>query len=681
MNRKTDLNNFIVEDGQYLRRWDVSAPLFDHFFILGPESFDPTCKPSCLFSYPNNEAQIKCQNENEISKLQLEVKIKQDIDKLTQFFFPDGIHFVENDKSHITFSKQPKPYDNIIFIKSEGSTPHYYYGIRFRCSPYTRPSALLSNDFLQFFNNEKDKNNDFIECEKLTYLTNMKIHFEKEIISYCESRCCPTCLFAYVFETQHPFIELFYNLIHQIAFLETYEKSKSCNLDKFLRSCFIQKPEDIKNQYKNDDDFIIVNKIDGSKQSNAFDCIISMKEFDSNESTKNEESNVCLQQNNSIRDDVIISDNNSIEEDMVLSNEVLDILCLEKAFDSHNNFLKTLLANKIFTSVGEKAIIHTGDPSCSKFLWQIPSIFQSCRNMIIYGIVPLLEWISLNDFIRILSLLFLEVSVIVIGTNIESIVRVVTAFPHIVFPFAWSFPIMTIIPDSFVDILGSPIPFIAGVFLNEACIKKICNLDDFNDILVIDMENQIIKWPKMKYPIIASENEYINSLSKYCKTTKHIPISKSLRLNNISKSDIVIVPNQVQKKKKINFELNYIFNKFKSLSIIQKCIHHQKNEIKDDLFFNLDRIDDIVDSILNTTQNVFVSKILPAMVTRVIIDDNGKKEIGSMLINELYYMQFSDKEKSFPFLDFFMKTQMFVSYREHECKLKTDFESGLQNYI
>ena len=69
------------------------------------------------------------------------------------------------------------------------------------------------------------------------------------------------------------------------------------------------------------------------------------------------------------------------------------------------------------------------------------------------------------------------------------------------------------------------------------------------------------------------------------------------------------------------------------------------------------------------------------MVTSVIIDDNGKKEIGSMLINELYYMQFSDKEKSFPFLDFFMKTQMFVSYREHECKLKTDFESGLQNYI
>ena len=258
---------------------------------------------------------------------------------------------------------------------------------------------------------------------------------------------------------------------------------------------------------------------------------------------------------------------------------------------------------------------------------------------------------------------------IVIGKNIESIVRVVSAFPHIVYPFAWMFPIMTIIPDSLMDILDSPIPFIAGVFLSEKNMKKVVNLYSFDDSLIIDMENHIIKWPRIQYPRISYANEYIYSLQKFCTANKHNNY-ENLYSNSIS--DFIIISNEVQKKKNSKSYINEIVNKVKKMNFI-----HRSHDVLRDLFFNLSKIDDIVESILNITHKVFISKILPSIVTRVKVSDDGENEIGSMLVDELYCTQFSDKEKNLPFLKFFMKTQMFISYKEEACKSRTDQEAGI----
>ena len=74
---------------------------------------------------------------------------------------------------------------------------------------------------------------------------------------------------------------------------------------------------------------------------------------------------------------------------------------------------------------------------------------------------------------------------------------------------------------------------------------------------------------------------------------------------------------------------------------------------------------------------MFASKIQPSIVTRVNrdeIDSNGSQAIGSMLVDELYLSQFYDIKNDHPFVLEFMQTQMFLTYRQMACRMKSDDE-------
>lgn len=656
MKNITDFNNkFIVEDGRYLKRWDASSPLFDNFYILGPDQFDPNCKPRCLFWFSKKAQQKETnnsllnQNQNNEIESNLEEKSNQEVDQLTQFFFPDGIHYCENDQDYLfisckeLFSKEPKVYDHIIFIKNDGSVPHYYFVIRFQCSPFTRPPVLNKSII-----DESKKDRNLIE--------DMNENIEEEMIHFSNMKTCPTCLFSYVFETQHPFFEFYFNLIHQITHMEALEKLKDKNYQILLNNLIAQRYQSrvIHSQACDDDDnddFIIVNKIDSYKTK---DTIISIQDKSHNVIV---EKNIKEADNESFIEDLNCYKSNSLNISWPIISSV-----------ARSHFLGSLLKNEIFQSIGKNVTIQTGLSLFSKFSWRVPTRFQSCCSLIHYGIIPLFDWITLTDFIRILSLLFLEVSVIVTGNELESIVRVVTSLQHIVFPFAWMFPTMTIVPDSFTDVLNSPLPFIAGVTLNEKNIKSITNLDDFDEILIIDIENQTIKWPKKQYPNIACQSEYINTLRKYCTPLR----PAKLKRKSNSSSDVIVIQNENSKNKKWQFSICDFFQKVKNMSIIQKINHTSVDNENTELFFDSNKINDIVNSVLIINQNVFASKVNPSIVTRLNNEENGEIEAGSMMVDELYFIQFSNEAKSWLFIELFMKTQMFISYREQACKSKTE---------
>lgn len=108
---------------------------------------------------------------------------------------------------------------------------------------------------------------------------------------------------------------------------------------------------------------------------------------------------------------------------------------------------------------------------------------------------------------------------------------------------------------------------------------------------------------------------------------------------------------------------NNPFNKFKALHKSDKS-----------LYFELDKIEDVVNCIFELNQAVFSSKVYPSIVTNIQNKDNVCKVVGSMMVDELFVRQFDDYKSDFPFIEEFMQAQMLVSFREQACRERTDEE-------
>lgn len=534
MNIKSNLNNFIAEDCDYFQRWDEAAKIFDNFYILGPENFKSPSNPVCLFQYPitfqrkNHEINSESPSNEEITGSQAnspscrnmtnqelksaikewEVIINTDGDKISQFIFPDGIQYIENDVNYLstdfslvdTFSKPPKIQDHIIFIKSDGSIPHYFFCLRFRSSPFSRPSAfsLLKTVLTSKKTNKganKQEFNGFNQDEIEYYMSKMEDEFEKEMIYFKTLKKCPTCLFAFIFETQHPCHELYFNLIELITRLEASKRTVAANLHRILSSYSLPHRESgviiVGNEEeKNDsDDFILIEKIENNSSQHHVDCIISIK--DSRESIQSESSNsqdtnenedkinlnkedvtsdnesqikvnkidkndsedkINLNREDITSDNVNKIDKNDSEdqikvdreditsysedkinldrEDNINDNEdkinvnktdkndsgdqckvnridkyvSFDCLWPANAFKARDDFLSSLYKSSKFPSVGEQITFKAGSSALSKFVWTRPTTMQSCVGLCVYGIEPLLEWITADDLVRILTL-------------------------------------------------------------------------------------------------------------------------------------------------------------------------------------------------------------------------------------------------------------------------------------
>ncbi|KAK8880393.1 hypothetical protein M9Y10_003065 [Tritrichomonas musculus] len=260
-----------------------------------------------------------------------------------------------------------------------------------------------------------------------------------------------------------------------------------------------------------------------------------------------------------------------------------------------------------------------------------------------FGIEPLFEFIEHDDIIRILTCIFLEYSVYILGSNEEKVSRVSTSLSKIISPFSFPYSIFSIIPENQTDLLDAPFSIIAGIKKTKEFIEKMNSINKDN-ALIIDLDERCIMWPEASYPEIACIETYENML---------LPLFDVIKSRQSEKPE------------------NNIFIKIIN-SLVRKKDEDQKNEI--DIH---DHIFNVIDCIFNANRNIFADKIIHSLVSQVkLVEENqGEKKIliTSEMIKDCYKTFFN--EKDLHFVEEFIQTNAFDLYKEIICKQKSKEEN------
>lgn len=282
----------------------------------------------------------------------------------------------------------------------------------------------------------------------------------------------------------------------------------------------------------------------------------------------------------------------------------------------------------------------------SKIVDYIEKLFDDTNynlHICAFGIEPLFEFIELSDIIKLLTCIFLERTIYVLGQNEEKVSHVVTSLSKIISPFTFQYPVFSIVPENIPTLLDVPCAIIAGVKKIDAFINKINNADrDYT--VIIDLDEKNIIWPELPHPTIASITTYEELL---------LPIFEEIKSK--------------KKGKHKNF--------FKLLT--KKNTQNEEIDIKDQIF-------KIISSIFNVNNKIFAEKINPAIITKVDLIDEKKSlfqndkriEVDSEMIIDNYKALFDEKDQ--PFISEFIETSLFDIFREMICILKSERER--ENY-
>ncbi|OHT11682.1 hypothetical protein TRFO_03917 [Tritrichomonas foetus] len=379
-------SDFKPEDGNVWKQWDFSAPIFESFLIYGPPDFTGMNPPECLYEYPPL---------NKASDYNMEY-----------FLFLDGPQFtshkINTEEAILELYSLPiKPSDHILSIRSELGNPLYFYSLRFRFTPFSRPSVKSQKQIDEFI-------------------------FYRDLKQY------PSCLFAICFVASHPFHDLYFRLLKTIVQIEASSRITSSNL------------------------------IDLSRFNHGSD------------KTTGTWPN-CT-------------------------------------YKTRKKFLK-LLYDLNLPSFNEYLVFQINQSLTKIWRWKMPSHDEIGLQMAVWGSKFLFQWMNSKDFISLLSHLFLEYYVIVIGENIESIVRSVSLIPQLIYPFFWTYPIITILPDEKYELLGSPVPLIVGLYKSQKAMNMIKSLVDKEATVFIDLDKKEMIFPRKKIaPKVALSNEYSKAL-------------------------------------------------------------------------------------------------------------------------------------------------------------------------
>lgn len=95
-----------------------------------------------------------------------------------------------------------------------------------------------------------------------------------------------------------------------------------------------------------------------------------------------------------------------------------------------------------------------------------------------WGVAQLFLRFDSSILLIILNLLLLESSVLVIGTKAEEVSCCTSALLTLLKPFKWSSVFIPLIPNEFIDFVGSPVPFIAGIVPENKLNLKNILVDD-----------------------------------------------------------------------------------------------------------------------------------------------------------------------------------------------------------
>ena len=168
---KKEKAEFCVQDGNAWQKWSLSAPIFDHFFIIGPKAFDKNAEPEVIFSFSRGEVE----GAAGIGRLIFDQGIDMRQEKMSS-------------KDKLKALESPNEVkDRLVLVRKEAGFSVFTHCVIFRGSVFTRP-------------------------------TTPGIGSVEETVKALKGSKVTTALFAFCFTTAHPFFDFFFRLVD--AFLE-----------------------------------------------------------------------------------------------------------------------------------------------------------------------------------------------------------------------------------------------------------------------------------------------------------------------------------------------------------------------------------------------------------------------------------------------------------------------------
>ena len=174
-------SDFVPFDAKDKNEWDLSAPIFEDFYIIGP---DKNGEAANLYHFDQNMRE----------------------DTFFKYLMPDGcklreISLPSSRKAKLLFASENKILENIVYYKVDiDSHPFFIYATMFEATPLSFPALL----------------NDYV-FKQLRYYTK---NFSKVPVYKC----------GYLFVSRHPFKDLFFGLLKVLLQLESLTRNTKINL-------------------------------------------------------------------------------------------------------------------------------------------------------------------------------------------------------------------------------------------------------------------------------------------------------------------------------------------------------------------------------------------------------------------------------------------------------------------
>lgn len=84
-----------------------------------------------------------------------------------------------------------------------------------------------------------------------------------------------------------------------------------------------------------------------------------------------------------------------------------------------------------------------------------------------WGFAQLLLRLSAPDLILLLKLILMERSLVIVGLHSDEVTACGFALLELLDPFKWASAFMPVLPMDLMDFVSSPVPFIAGIVVND----------------------------------------------------------------------------------------------------------------------------------------------------------------------------------------------------------------------
>ena len=125
-----------------------------------------------------------------------------------------------------------------------------------------------------------------------------------------------------------------------------------------------------------------------------------------------------------------------------------------------------------------------------------------------YGVACLLRRLGGEEVVKILNVLMLERSILILGADQETVSICSSCIVDLLNPFKWQGTFIPVVPNTMVEFLSSPVPFVIGMVRGEGLKEKAKE----EGVCVVDLERgevwveevRVVRYPAKKASISSS---------------------------------------------------------------------------------------------------------------------------------------------------------------------------------